>query len=79
MCICVFVCDGLCIILCVCVLCRYNKLAEIPGSLCECVQLEEISLDSNLLHSLPVSIGDDALPDHCPIHQGWCCLSQGSQ
>ena len=35
--------------------CRHNKLMVVPSSLCECVHLEEISLDSNSLHSLPVS------------------------
>ena len=32
---------------------RYNKLAELPASLCECTQLEEMSLESNSLQSLP--------------------------
>ena len=34
---------------------RYNKVTELPASLCECTQLEEISLESNSLSSLPVS------------------------
>ena len=34
---------------------RYNKLSQLPSSLCECTQLEEISLESNSLQSLPVS------------------------
>ena len=34
---------------------RYNKLPQLPSSLCECTQLEEISLESNSLQSLPVS------------------------
>ena len=40
--------------MCVCTF-RYNKLPQLPSSLCECTQLEEISLESNSLQSLPVS------------------------
>ena len=38
------------------VCCRYNKLSQVPSSLCDCEQLEEISLESNMLQSLPVSM-----------------------
>ena len=34
---------------------RYNKLTELTDSLCDCTQLEEISLESNNLSTLPVS------------------------
>lgn len=34
---------------------RYNKLTELPASLCNCTALTEISLESNNLSTLPVS------------------------
>ena len=35
---------------------RYNKVTEIPATMCECVHLQELNMESNNLVSLPVSL-----------------------
>lgn len=50
---------------CVC-MCRYNKVTEIPASMCECVHLTELNMESNNLVSLPVSLPPLSLPPPPP-------------
>ena len=48
---------------CLAVVCRYNKVTEIPATMCECVNLSELNMEGNKLVELPVGL----LPRHFPL------------